>query len=510
MEELLSLKWNNHRSTFLHILGVLRDKQAYTDVTLACDGKFYNVHKLVLSTCSDYFSAMFDKTDKTCKSPIIVLKDIKCEDLESLLDYMYLGEVNVRQCDLASLIKSAECLRVKGLAVPDDEPPKKVPNRTESNRRDHVSESNRRDHVSESNRRDHVSGSPPPKRKRRDEGEDGRDDVRPIMHSSPISSSRPKSPISQRLSPSPHRTAQPSTAVREERISHPFSSPTDSHPQPVAAASNAVAADAGEKSRTEENPSLVKVETIDCDDDDGPTEIQDDSFDMGNDSYKEEGDSGGGAGDFNSDLPEFLQAAAAGSLGNYSHASFPGPSNFQPGDISGWQGEGSSMGFPAHLNYTSDGSSQQAPGVDLGALGTGPSAGGISCPTCGKMFLGKNQRQLLRRHALIHTGEKPHGCAHCPYRTNQKCNLNMHIATVHRGTNIISDRVPNLSMAHGVTRSPQNCIQLRSPITLYQPLNNRRSSWEIEPRPSQKVEESMLQRQNSTDAKITTLSSEEN
>lgn len=26
MEELLSLKWNNHRSTFLHILGVLRDK----------------------------------------------------------------------------------------------------------------------------------------------------------------------------------------------------------------------------------------------------------------------------------------------------------------------------------------------------------------------------------------------------------------------------------------------------------------------------------------------------
>jgi len=443
MEELLSLKWNNHRSTFLHILGVLRDKQAYTDVTLACDGKFYNVHKLVLSTCSDYFSAMFDKTDKTCKSPIIVLKDIKCEDLESLLDYMYLGEVNVRQCDLASLIKSAECLRVKGLAVPDDEPPKKVPNRTESNRRDHVSESNRRehvsesnrrDHVSESNRRDHVSGSPPPKRKRRDEGEDGRDDVRPIMHSSPISSSRPKSPISQRLSPSPHRTAQPSTAVREERISHPFSSPTESHPQPVAATSNAVAADSGEQqSRTEENPSLVKVETIDCDDDDGPTEIQDDSFDMGNDSYKEEGDSGGGAGDFNNDLPEFLQAAAAGSLGNYSHASFPGPSNFQPGDISGWQGEGSSMGFPAHLNYTSDGSSQQAPGTIVsGSPNDGPF---VTCEICGKKCYGRNRKQNMVHHMATHSRNRPVTCPRCPHRAASESQLYRHITLVHMITN---------------------------------------------------------------------------
>lgn len=337
MEELLSLKWNNHRSTFLHILGVLRDKQAYTDVTLACDGKFYNVHKLVLSTCSDYFSAMFDKTDKTCKSPIIVLKDIKCEDLESLLDYMYLGEVNVRQCDLASLIKSAECLRIKGLAVPDDEPPKKVPNRTEPIRRDN------------------VSGSPPPKRKRRDEGEDGRDDVRPIVHSTPIPSSRPKSPISQRLSPSPHRTPQqPSSAVESDRTSRPFSSPTESrtHSQPVATGSSAVSGSSTEQQpRTNDNPSVVKVEREEQEVD--TIDVPDDTYDIGNDSYKEEeDDSGGGAGDLSSDLPEFLQAAASGSLGNYSHQSFPGPSNFQPGDISGWQGEGSSMGFPAHLNYT--------------------------------------------------------------------------------------------------------------------------------------------------------------
>lgn len=99
---------------FLYLQG------SYTDVTLACEGKFYPVHKLVLSTCSEYFSDIFDRTP--CKNPVVVLKDIQCRDLEFLLDYMYIGEVNVRQNELSSLIKAAECLRVKGLAVPDEEP----------------------------------------------------------------------------------------------------------------------------------------------------------------------------------------------------------------------------------------------------------------------------------------------------------------------------------------------------------------------------------------------------
>ncbi|MCL4135977.1 UNVERIFIED_CONTAM: hypothetical protein GTU68_024717, partial [Idotea baltica] len=117
---LLSLKWNNHKTTFFEILRVLRDKANYTDATLAVEGKFYPVHKLVLSTCSEYFSEIFERTP--CKCPVIVLKDVRSQDLESLLDYMYLGEVNVNQNDLALLLKTAECLRIKGLAVPDDDP----------------------------------------------------------------------------------------------------------------------------------------------------------------------------------------------------------------------------------------------------------------------------------------------------------------------------------------------------------------------------------------------------
>ncbi|XP_045103677.1 longitudinals lacking protein-like isoform X3 [Portunus trituberculatus] len=428
MEELLSLKWNNHRSTFLHILGVLRDKQAYTDVTLACDGKFYSVHKLVLSTCSDYFCAMFDKT--ACKSPVIVLKDIKSEDLEALLDYMYLGEVNVRQSDLASLIKAAENLRIKGLAVPDDEPPKKgsVPaSRTDSGRREG------------------GSGSPPSKRKRRDEGEDGREDVRPPapstggLHTPPPPSSRPKSPISQRLSSSPLRTSQESL-MPEDRDSRPLSSPAES---PVAShltphqssqqlphqssQSSQPLPDQHEVSnqyRGEETPTFVKVEMEEETDD-----MQRDSYNMSGDGYKEENSGGDLGGDLSNDLPEFLQQAASGALASTSasyHHAFAGPSGFQP-DVSGWQGDSQSLpGSFSGLGFQQPSSQDNPPGEEC-------VGGGSTCGVCGRVFHGTNQKFLLRRHILTHTGERRHSCPYCSYQANQAGNLNRHIRNLHPG-----------------------------------------------------------------------------
>ncbi|XP_066964667.1 protein tramtrack, beta isoform-like isoform X13 [Macrobrachium rosenbergii] len=432
MEELLSLKWNNHRSTFLHILGVLRDKQSYTDVTIACDGKFYSVHKLVLSTCSDYFCAMFEKT--ACKSPVIVLKDIKSGELEALLDYMYLGEVNVRQSDLASLIKAAENLRIKGLAVPDDEPPSK------------------KGSVGAPSRRDGGCGSPPSKRKRRDESEDGREDVRPppSMLPTPPPPSRPKSPINQRLSPSPHRTQDSSS---EEHSNRPHSSPAE----PSASShSTSQAPQPSGNDQYSSDETLVKVEM----EDEGP-DPDGQEYNVNADGYKEEGDNSSGA--VNNDLPEFLQAAASGTLSSstsFSHPSFAGPSSYQPGDLAGWQGDVSSMGFPSHLNFSaSDSSSQQnAPG---GRVAVWQSANvthhpllptlatvGVECVTCGKTFHGFNRKFLLKRHMITHTGEKPFQCPHCPHRANLKPNLDVHIKRKHT-------RRPHLTSGYGPSVSEE-------------------------------------------------------
>ncbi|CAL4112999.1 unnamed protein product [Meganyctiphanes norvegica] len=111
-DRLLKLKWSNNKTIFLENLKIQREKPNYTDVTLAVEDKFYPVHKLVMSTFSEYFRDIFERTP--CKSPVIVLKDVSTHDIEALLDYMYLGEVNVKQNDLASVLKTAKCLKIKG------------------------------------------------------------------------------------------------------------------------------------------------------------------------------------------------------------------------------------------------------------------------------------------------------------------------------------------------------------------------------------------------------------
>ena len=53
------------------------------------------------------------------------------------------------------------------------------------------------------------------------------------------------------------------------------------------------------------------------------------------------------------------------------------------------------------------------------------------CPVCGKEFHGVRQRRNLKRHMMIHWGEKPYHCPFCPHRSNQKGNLKTHILKAH-------------------------------------------------------------------------------
>ncbi|XP_071515807.1 uncharacterized protein [Panulirus ornatus] len=118
-EGLLKLRWNNHEATFSHVLHRLRTKPRYSDATLACEGRLFMVHRLVLATCSDFFDEIFQQTPSDTTRAVIVLNEARAQDVECLLDYMYCGQVNVRQANLASLLKTAECLKIKGLAVPE-------------------------------------------------------------------------------------------------------------------------------------------------------------------------------------------------------------------------------------------------------------------------------------------------------------------------------------------------------------------------------------------------------
>lgn len=108
------LRWNNHRSNLLAVFDQLLQNEAFTDVTLACDGgTSVKCHKMVLAACSPYFQCLF--TELPCRHPVVVLKDVKYNDMKAILEYMYRGEVNVAHDQLGALLKVAEALKVKGL-----------------------------------------------------------------------------------------------------------------------------------------------------------------------------------------------------------------------------------------------------------------------------------------------------------------------------------------------------------------------------------------------------------
>uniref|UniRef100_T1JEJ6 BTB domain-containing protein n=1 Tax=Strigamia maritima TaxID=126957 RepID=T1JEJ6_STRMM len=112
--QLFCLRWSNHQMNMLSVFDQLLQSEALVDVTLACEGLSFRAHKVVLSACSPYFQSLF--MENPCKHPIVILKDIKYSDLRALVDFMYKGEVNVTQEQLSALLKTAETLKVKGLA----------------------------------------------------------------------------------------------------------------------------------------------------------------------------------------------------------------------------------------------------------------------------------------------------------------------------------------------------------------------------------------------------------
>ncbi|XP_068892657.1 longitudinals lacking protein, isoforms H/M/V isoform X12 [Tenebrio molitor] len=108
------LRWNNHQSTLVAVFDTLLENGTLVDCTLAAEGKCLNAHKVVLSACSPFFEALLSRHYD--KHPILILKDVKFQELKAMMDYMYRGEVNISQDQLGALLKAAESLQIKGLS----------------------------------------------------------------------------------------------------------------------------------------------------------------------------------------------------------------------------------------------------------------------------------------------------------------------------------------------------------------------------------------------------------
>nr|XP_045621549.1 broad-complex core protein isoforms 1/2/3/4/5-like isoform X9 [Procambarus clarkii] len=118
-EQHYSLRWNDYTVKIVTAFQSLRDEEDFVDVTVACDGHSYSAHKMVLSACSPYFRALLRANP--CQHPIVILKDVGHVELERLLEFMYNGEVSIAQDQLAAFLKTAENLKIRGLAGSSDD-----------------------------------------------------------------------------------------------------------------------------------------------------------------------------------------------------------------------------------------------------------------------------------------------------------------------------------------------------------------------------------------------------
>ncbi|XP_035900379.1 modifier of mdg4-like isoform X14 [Anopheles stephensi] len=121
-DEQFSLCWNNFNSNLSAGFHESLQRGDLVDVTLAAEGQLVQAHRLVLSVCSPYFRKMFNQMPKN-QHAFVFLKDVTHSALQDLIQFMYCGEVNVKQDALPAFISTAEALQIKGLTETGDSAP---------------------------------------------------------------------------------------------------------------------------------------------------------------------------------------------------------------------------------------------------------------------------------------------------------------------------------------------------------------------------------------------------
>jgi len=111
--EKFCLRWNDFETNISSAFKEIRDDKDLFDCTLSCGARQLQAHKLILSACSPFFKTVFKQNPHN--HPLLYLKDIQFDHLQSVLNFMYHGEVNVAQEDLNNFLAVAEELKIKGL-----------------------------------------------------------------------------------------------------------------------------------------------------------------------------------------------------------------------------------------------------------------------------------------------------------------------------------------------------------------------------------------------------------
>ena len=120
MGEKFSLKWNDYLVNVIRKFSSLRNEEEFSDVTLvSSDKRQVSAHKVVLSSCSDYFKTILQSNNKS-KDIVLCLENINHEELNNMLDCVYNGEVNIEQDQLDRFLSIAARYQLEGMISDED------------------------------------------------------------------------------------------------------------------------------------------------------------------------------------------------------------------------------------------------------------------------------------------------------------------------------------------------------------------------------------------------------
>ena len=115
-----SFLWSEFENQTKTVFHNLISDTDFLDVTLVTDDeKQIKAHKVILSSSSSFFRKILSSNQH--QHPLLYLKGISSSSLGSILQFIYLGEVNVSLEHLDSFIQASEDLKIVGMLDSDQE-----------------------------------------------------------------------------------------------------------------------------------------------------------------------------------------------------------------------------------------------------------------------------------------------------------------------------------------------------------------------------------------------------
>ena len=114
-QDKITLNWRFFITNLSDSLSNGFKENSYADVTLVSDDKIpFQAHKYVLSASSPVLKTIL--LDNHQSHPLIYLRGVKQQELESILQFIYLGEATFYNNDINRFIQVANDLQIKHLA----------------------------------------------------------------------------------------------------------------------------------------------------------------------------------------------------------------------------------------------------------------------------------------------------------------------------------------------------------------------------------------------------------